>query len=1125
MDFSTENLESHELAAGETMASIAEAHGCTASELAMCNFGYDDEDTVSRGLFEIVGCSDMVSDWENYAFEGDESDRGSGTLLVPESALCEDAEVNQSYDFTLSTPITPAGVEINFLDKWFVPGESVDDGQGCKIDYDVHGDEENPTFLNFQVYASNYCELGAASTTNPFSHEFTVLPEDPIYLQDLGEIKPNVADTIDWSGKTNTTKGILASTGADTRYANVALSPYTVVLRYCSDPNERDAAIILGDFWPRWEGEGNSRAVISDSLTVRWAIRKAEGEKLTNGQVVIFDKNDKVVYRLALRSDKLVNECEHEHPWDGVLADGSLVSEDQMPYRVQIQAHSDKDEPQGLALAAMHTEVRMYVDQKAVANGTEQGSMTIDFAEHAASVPSQSDSTRWAQYQLAMAGFHPGPVDGTSDVETKRAVKEFQRCFPKNTAAPFERLPFDGNLDQATLDALARLPVDARPCFAELSTKADIAWADASTKFGASSEDLVLWLHDNNYYSYLFNADVEKGKAHQLEGYRPSYGCGDEELKKANDNCLARPWLPLITAPQIMGRDASSAGVESKTVAAIEDTRSMVGPVRVDWYATDVAPDYANIDTSHPGYDKTRVRTVTWVTEETTRHTDEEDGVKYYNCPECRGGQRPGGNGGGTDVASYMHNLFGGGTAQSMKPWISRVDDSLATACTVVHSEFGQAAADIDTNALGYSGLYFRPSNIAGDSYRIHTKVSFDDCQDGPTFPNWESLAKRYPAPPSGRSAKFTLWKRAKMRGVVPWTTESAKDPAALSNSDLAAAFIYMESDGTTIDPLNLVDMTNFAALWQRHVTDSNYAGLTPMVSPDFIWPFLLEKRRAVPVSAMGVTLGSFRTDVLSPAVKEVWTKKFREALADLLLENVEKNHGRMEGTTYGMAHVAPMMTIEEYRCDTCYDTRAEVIDNVPAGSALSGSACDDAVCAAAGGVMEQHSWYECNVCSAFDHSYTAADEGRNITVGTACSVAGCAGTLIFNSVSPMTAEREGFSGGSVAYNAGFVWIGDSHFDKVPTWPHEYAHCRHLQHSSAHLGSSGSPDNPDDDQHDSTFNPNLTFGLPAKDDGWDQACSMAYTPGDRFFCGKCVMKLRGWSVENAINPPQATKDP
>jgi hypothetical protein len=1124
MDFSADNLITHKISAGETLTSIAEEHGCEVADLATCNFGYDDEATVARGLFEIVGTSDMVTEWETYVFEGDEDTRGTGEILVPDDDLVSDAEVNQSHEFVVSSPMTPAGVEIKGLDKWFVPGDSSAGGESCQIKYHVHGDEFNPTFLNFQVYASNYCELGAADDTKPLGNEFTVLEDEPIYLEDLGEFPPNVDGSISWDGKATTTKGILAPSATGSRYANVALSPYTVLLRYCSDPTETDAAILLDDFWPQWEGNVGARSVVTDSLAVRWTIKNCGDGKLTHGQLVIFDKNDDVVYRLALGGDKVANDCDHEHGWDGVLSDGSTLREDQMPYRVQIQAHSDKDETQGLALAAMHTEVRMYVDQEAVDKGTDQAAMSIELGEHAATTPSQADSTKWAQYQLSAGGFHPGPVDGTSDVETKRAVKEFQRCHAKEATAPFSRLPFDGGLDQATLDALARLPPDQRSCFAELSTKADISWVDAQSKFNNPGEDFILWLHDDNYYNNFWNTEIVRGKPHQLEGYRPSYGCGDAGLTPANNECLARPWLPLITSPRILSRDTSGEGVASKALANLEDARNSVGPVRVDWYATDVEPDYANIDTSDVGYDKTKVRTFTWVQTETNRHLDEEDGEKYYNCPQSRGGLRPGGSGGGTNVASYMHQLFGGGTAQSMKPWLSKVDDSLATACTVVHSDVGQAAADIDANAIGHSGLYFRPSNIAGDGYRLHTRVSFDDCQDGPTFPNWESLAKRYPEAPSGRSAQFTLWKRAKMRGLVQWTAEAAPDPVALSNPTLAAAFVHLVATGQTYASTPLVDATDFTNTWQRHVTDSTYAGLTPVLKTDYIWPFCDEERYGVPVSEKGETISTFLTKVLLPAVKKVWKDKFQEGLADLLVESVERNHGKLDGTIFGMAHVAPEMTYEEYRCSLCHDTQVEVTDKISAGNSLVGKGCEDATCKAMGGVMEQHSWFECNACTEFDHSRQAAEEGRHIKLGSPCKVTGCTGTLVLNSVGPSTKNYSRFSGGSVAYNAGFIWIGECHFKKDSVWPHEYGHCRHLQHSEAHLGAANSPGNPDASQHDSTFNPNLTFGLPAKDDGWDQTCTMSYTPGDRFFCGKCVMKLRGWTVENASDPPQADKD-
>ena len=63
----------------------------------------------------------------------------------------------------------------------------------------------------------------------------------------------------------------------------------------------------------------------------------------------------------------------NEVPWNGNYSPntknnskgGTKVIADDMPYRVQIQVHTGPDQANGLALAAMSTEVRLYVHPSA----------------------------------------------------------------------------------------------------------------------------------------------------------------------------------------------------------------------------------------------------------------------------------------------------------------------------------------------------------------------------------------------------------------------------------------------------------------------------------------------------------------------------------------------------------------------------------------------------------------------------------------------------------------------------------------------------------------------------------------------------------------------------------------
>jgi hypothetical protein len=105
----------------------------------------------------------------------------------------------------------------------------------------------------------------------------------------------------------------------------------------------------------------------------------------------------------------------------------------------------------------------------------------------------------------------------------------------------------------------------------------------------------------------------------------------------------------------------------------------------------------------------------------------------------------------------------------------------------------------------------------------------------------------------------------------------------------------------------------------------------------------------------------------------------------------------------------------------------------------------------------------------------------------------------------------------AVGINMGAAWLyagGDSQ-----TWAHEMGHHKHLQHAQANGGSDAGAPGFSLAQHDSVPNP-ARGGKPRwHRRGWDCFCVMGYDkePPQRF-CGKCLLKLRGWPVEGIESP-------
>jgi hypothetical protein len=90
------------------------------------------------------------------------------------------------------------------------------------------------------------------------------------------------------------------------------------------------------------------------------------------------------------------------------------------------------------------------------------------------------------------------------------------------------------------------------------------------------------------------------------------------------------------------------------------------------------------------------------------------------------------------------------------------------------------------------------------------------------------------------------------------------------------------------------------------------------------------------------------------------------------------------------------------------------------------------------------------------------------------------------------------------ALGACFVFEGDAPLN----WAHEMGHHRHMEHAA------GAPYEKVK-QHDSVVNPHLAGegDLKPEEKRWDHGCVMGYVE-KMFFCSKCVLKNRGWKVED-----------
>ena len=151
-------------------------------------------------------------------------------------------------------------------------------------------------------------------------------------------------------------------------------------------------------------------------------------------------------------------------------------------------------------------------------------------------------------------------------------------------------------------------------------------------------------------------------------------------------------------------------------------------------------------------------------------------------------------------------------------------------------------------------------------------------------------------------------------------------------------------------------------------------------------------------------------------------------------------------------------------------------------------------------------------------NSLVRAKQGVGTILRT-CAVPGCGRSLRATNNSSDNLDLI-----STAYGlacGGSLLITLTNNEDHPWWTHEIGHNRHLQHAAGEGGFQPQ-------QHDSVNN---TSDAALQTDGavgalwkqWDRVCTMSYTDSravgqagrdDRQqFCGKCLLKNRGWKVE------------
>ena len=903
------------------------------------------------------------------------------------------------------------------------------------------------------------------------------------------------------------------------------------------------------------------RKLKDDSLKIKWEFKHTAG-KLERGLLQITDGAGKLIFQKALVKGKL-GDGKQEFQWDGKYAagiknskDGDKAIPEDMPYRVQIQAHTGANKPEGLALAAMHTEVRLYVHKKNVkpkdllydpwnAQKTEQSLVLARGSYVAGDPPNSSAGTRWFQYQLVQNGFHPGPVNGTAHDPYKMALKEFKRSVPKRkTGADYERLDVDESESAATKEALEhfeakykRSPFGNLPKILANNDDPDMTDDEVKSNLPNPTSDVVVWVDDRQYYT-SGDAAKDDGDPDGTSYYAPPFNMGDyrgqfniADARVTRDSeSISRPWIPLQVGFKLLSRekglyDEVDDPADEKVKAAMSGA---VGPLRVDWTFDELPPDISTIDPA--AYDSTVTRSrkyVAWAlanNKATHRRKDTDRDATYTNCKEDLGGIRPAG------LGSYHQQAFGTGDLK-LEPWEAAAVADTESIATVVHDHIAKSQKDktqepddptkvnLFEPLLGTAGAYFNPSRIAGDGYRVRAEVQFKKFTDY-EFPNLEALEKRYPTPPQAHTARLRLWRRSSIRGYMCWAAPATGHwPALLSGFRAqyrGANLYFVHEAGAThrtfnvtdvFDPATAAHATRYKKTIRNNVDEAALKDMTKMsLRAADVWPWGDQADLGLPApSPVNLAFADFYDKWISPKVLDPMWRKFRAGLLLALLKEVEKK-GFLRGHLFVEFESSPEVWISIFQCD-----------------------------AAANALLQRPHVY-----------HFLRKKGSGDPPNRPCPAPGCgtSGKTLGSTNTGYDYDRLPLPAVGCAFGA--TWLFTT--SDADTWAHEVGHHRHLEHAASGPGSqykpAGAPANADlhDNEGNSTQNW-TTFGVinPANDPGttdaseqdWDRNCIMSYSssnyPANRrgrdYFCGKCLLRNRGWKVQGLGYPGPNVKEP
>ena len=208
-----------------------------------------------------------------------------------------------------------------------------------------------------------------------------------------------------------------------------------------------------------------------------------------------------------------------------------------------------------------------------------------------------------------------------------------------------------------------------------------------------------------------------------------------------------------------------------------------------------------------------------------------------------------------------------------------------------------------------------------------------------------------------------------------------------------------------------------------------------------------------------------------------------------LLIKRIEALYGRFRGHVMAEFTASPKLLLYDYECSICSEKAAEIVNDPTSSVTVNVGA----------------------------ETFNITERMKDVDCRKKAS--GCTGK--FGKVRHRVIA--GVPLCAIGRSLGGCWLFVP--GNAATWAHEIGHHRQLEHAQANKGYAEPAPGSQVKQHDSETNPAQAAAPQPHQKAWDRFCIMSYDHGaPQRFCGKCLLKNRGWAVEAITNPDGAKHD-